>query len=210
MKKLGSLVLFFLVLISLSCKEKPKQLDDNESHFDLSVIIDQLLRFRFEEVALLQIETMPIYQDSYWYNDSLEEIPPPPLTINYSRSFFYTMYEQNLIDSLEAHYMYNEIKGKNIIRLDTTIIDIACISQFELDSLFEKQDISDSYDSIEKKYGASRFLKVSTPIFNENKDKLLISIDYYCGPLCGQGYVLLLEKKNGDWAVIKEWGTWES
>jgi len=47
-------------------------------------------------------------------------------------------------------------------------------------------------------------------IFNESLTKLILAVDYQCGPEYGEGYIFVLKKENGKWSIINELGTWVS
>jgi hypothetical protein len=103
------------------------------------------------------------------------------------------MIERNLIDSMDADYMYSIIDSSLILNIDSNLISKPTITKQYLDSLFDK-DIDYAYDFIEKRFGTSCFIRVRTPIFNKTKTRLILAVDYYCGPLYGQGYIFILKK----------------
>ncbi len=54
------------------------------------------------------------------------------------------------------------------------------------------------------------FIRVSTPIFNKTMDRVVLSFDYYCSYLYGEGLVFVLEKMKNKWCIIDESGRWVS
>ena len=42
-------------------------------------------------------------------------------------------------------------------------------------------------------------MTISFPIFSKDNNTILMTIDFKCGPLCGQGGVFLLKKINDKW-----------
>ena len=105
--------------------------------------------------------------------------------------------------------MYSIIDSSLILNIDSNLISKPTLTKQYLDSLFDR-DIDYAYDFIEKRFGTSCFIRVGTPIFNKTKTWLILAVDYYCGPLYGQGYIFILKKENDKWMIIEELGSWES
>lgn len=53
-------------------------------------------------------------------------------------------------------------------------------------------------------------LSVTRPIFNRNYTLAYLRFGVICGPLCGSGSEVILEKKAGKWIVKEILGTWIS
>ena len=206
-----SKILTIILLISCTPESKNKQIDNNQ--IDFNQIVDEIVRYRLNRVSVVQIETMPIYKtipiDSNYMDTHDYPPPPPPNLIDYSKDFLNAMVERNLIDSIDADYMYSIIDSSMILNVDSNLISKPTLPKQYLDSLFDK-DIDYAYDFLEKRFGTSCFIRVGTPIFNKTKTCLILSVDYYCGPLYGQGYIFILKKENNKWMIIQELGTWES
>ena len=60
------------------------------------------------------------------------------------------------------------------------------------------------------KYEDLSFLKITTPIYNVDKTILILSVEYFCGSLCGTGATYILKKENKKWEVISKLGVWIS
>ena len=206
-----SKILTIILLISCTPESKNIQIDNNQK--DFNQIVDEIVRYKLNRVSVVQIETMPIYKtipiDSSYMNNHYYPPPPPPDLINYSKDFFNTMIERNLIDSMDADYMYSIIDSSLILNIDSNLISKPTLTKQYLDSLFDK-DIDYAYDYLEKRFGSSCYIIVGTPVFNKTKTRLILAVDYYCGPLSGQGYIFILKKESDKWMIIEELGTWES
>lgn len=202
-----SKILTIILLISCTPESKNKQLDNNQK--DFNQIVDEIVRFKLNRVSVVQIETTPIYKTNPIDSSYTHDYPPPPDLIHYSKDFFSAMIERNMIDSIDADYMYSIIDSSLILNIDSNLISKPTLTKQYLDSLFDK-DIDDAYNFIEKRFGTSCFIRVGTPIFNKTKTRLILAVDYYCGPLYGQGYIFILKKENDKWMIIEELGTWES
>jgi hypothetical protein len=103
--------------------------------------------------------------------------------------------------------MFNSIDSTKEFKIDPARVFISVIT---INEVFKNQNLEEGYDKLKKIYGSSCFISVSTPIFNSTYRKAVLFINYYCGPLNAQGYEFTLEKKNGKWKLIDEWGLWVS
>lgn len=210
MKNRQIFLILLILLIGFSCsnKEKNELLKENE---ELHIVLDNLLRYYFFETSLIQQETEPIFTGFEERNDCGLCVPPPPNMTIISKHFFNAMIERNKIDSIDAKNMYSRIDSTKIHFIEFQKINKNVISKNELDEIYKNSNEYESpYDFIESKYGSRSYLKIGTPIFNNNLTKLVLTVDYHCGGLCGQGYIFLLAKENENWRILEILGTWES
>ncbi len=204
------LVLIFLI----SCNQKLKNVKDDNDQNDFNQVVDNIVRYKLNSVSVVQTETVPIFKEVP-FDSAYMEIhgnippPPPPGLINYSKHFFNAMVERELIDSLDANYMYSNIDSSLTINIDSSLISKTLLSKSFLDSIFEI-DFDSAYTYLQNKYGTGCYINVGTPVFNYSKTRLILAVDYHCGPLYGQGYIFILKKENDKWTIIEEFGTWVS
>jgi hypothetical protein len=67
------------------------------------------------------------------------------------------------------------------------------------------------WDQFKKAYpGATGIVSFSAVGFDRTGGRALVNVAYLCGGHCGDGTFFVLEKKNGEWAISKELGTWIS
>jgi hypothetical protein len=179
-------------------------------------ILNDLVRIRLTDVSFIIEETKPVYRTMWGNTEKPNEDtinpppPPPPGFISYDKSSFNYYVHWKKMDSLDAQFMFNAIDSLKTLKLDSKRTELPVINKSKFLKLFKDKDIYEGYNNVRSIYGTSCFIVVSTPIFNEDFTKVLISIDYTCGPTWGQGYEFLLEKRNGKWWLIDEKGTWES
>ena len=77
----------------------------------------------------------------------------------------------------------------------------------EREEIFSKN--SDTWKDFTKKYpNAAGFTIVSAIGFNASHNQALVYIGNSCGVLCGNGYIVLLEKKRGKWIAAKTAKVW--
>lgn len=203
----------FLILLTvslISCNSETKNIKIEFNQKELNQIVDEIILNRFEKVSLIQIETKPIYKSiSTDTSDKNSSDQPPPVSIVYSKSFFETMIEKELLDKTDANFMYSNIDSSKIYYLDSTIISKPTVSKNYLDSLFSN-DLDYAYNYLRKRFATSCFLRIGTPTFNQTLTKMILSIDYYCRPEYGEGYIFVLKKVNGKWTIINELRPWIS
>lgn len=60
----------------------------------------------------------------------------------------------------------------------------------------------DSWAVFRKKYSKG-YYEISFPIINKPQNRIVISINYYCGELCGWGKTEIYEKTTRGWRLAK-------
>ena len=117
-----------------------------------------------------------------------------------------------LIDIVIIVFIFYLI-GKVFDWIGLGITNIKLINIFKktiYDRILQRNGLDLMYDELERIYGSSEFLMISTPIFDSTYTKAIISVDLHCGSLCGQGNEFILEKQRGIWRIITVYYTWES
>lgn len=138
--------------------------------------------------------------------------PPPPGIVCYDYNMFKYWVETDQLDSLDAESMFKSIDSSKVFKLDSSRLKIKLINQDKILEIIKNSnnDLYRTYNEIENIYGTKCFIRVSTPIYNSDLTRLIITIDYMCGPLNGYGSKFIFKKIDGDWWLINEYGTWES
>ncbi|MBF9254426.1 hypothetical protein I2I11_14070 [Pontibacter sp. 172403-2] len=133
----------------------------------------------------------------------------PPWEFRYNMCLFESLAKQGYLDSAEAVYMFEQITPNLTVTLDSAKLARRGIGFERLNSFFTDKSIASNYKrltngykKLEEETGAKNYIILSTPVLNKNKTKALISVNGYCGKLCGGGTLYLLEKVNGKWQVI--------
>ncbi|WP_289056033.1 hypothetical protein [Carboxylicivirga marina] len=177
---------------------------------ELNIVVDEIVRNRLHRVSVIQMETMPVcFKLGNNKNSKTPPPPPPSDRIEYSQNIFDSFTEIKSLSRSDSEYMISSTDASKTFIIDSCKVSKEVTSKAYLDTIFDS-DSDFAYDRIKQEFGTSCFIRVSTPIFNRTMDKLVLAVDYYCGYLCGQGLVLVLEKKAGKWMIIDERGTWES
>jgi hypothetical protein len=214
MKKL--LLLFFVFTTNFSYTRGQTSSVDEIYHREFYDVLNDLIRIRLTNISVIYCQTKPVYK-TMWGNipkpnfDTLNPPPPPPVGfIYYDTSSFNYYIRWSGLDLSDANFMFKSIDSTKTFSIDSSKIIIPVLSKEKFLDLFKEKDIYEGYKEIRSIYGSSCFIAVSTPVFNKDFTKVLISIDYQCGPTWGQGYEFLLEKKNGKWWLVEDKGTWVS
>jgi hypothetical protein len=72
-------------------------------------------------------------------------------------------------------------------------------------------DGGDGWDAFRKSHpGASGIVTLSAIGFDRDGTHALVNVSYLCWSHCGNGSFYILEKKDGEWIIAKEIGTWIS
>jgi hypothetical protein len=214
MKKL---VWIIIAVFLLSCKGN-KTIENNPIYYDeFYSAINEIVTSKFSKVTLIVDETMPVYKNmfgDYPQPKATKDIPPPPPPpgiIYYDNNTFDYLVFSNQLDSSEAKFMYMSIDSMMTFRIDSSKTNFRVIPQSKIIEIFSHQTeyYSDRYEEVKKLFGSGCFIRMSTPIFNSNYTKMILSIQKYCGPPDGEDYRFILEKKNGKWKIMNDEEIWE-
>jgi hypothetical protein len=84
-------------------------------------------------------------------------------------------------------------------------------------SLIDQQEFKktigggDGWDAFRKSHpGASGIATFSAAGFDHDGNRAVVNVSYLCASHCGNGSFYILEKKDGEWTISKEMGTWIS
>lgn len=118
-----------------------------------------------------------------------------------------TTYAKWLYDSLDEGYDLDQEcyldyieKNKTVIKIDSISFfngEITYLSKNEYDKIFK----NGGWDNYYNRFGDLFNVKVSRPGFNKAKNKAIINISTYSGPLSGGNLYLLLEKHENTWKI---------
>ena len=215
MKKIENLIIILGFILLYSCKSNQQKANDKVYYDEFYSVLNSLIRFSFSDVSAISYKTIPIikppWKPSFQSPDSVS-LPDPNSNnvICYNWLSFYSIAKRRDLDTVDVNYMYHSIDSSKIFVIDSSRICIPVITKSEFLALFQDSGINKGYERIQKKYGSSCYISVSSPIFNADHSKLILSINYYCGPVLGYGYEFVLRKKMGKWRVIDKEMTWES
>jgi len=208
MKKIALLIIIIGFCFT-SCDFQTKDTSDIQRK-EFNKVVEMLLRFKFEDVVIVRTETHPIFSTNpsipITISDTVVLIPPPPPgMIIYSKEFFNSLVNDNKLNSSDAVFMASHIDSTNVFDLEITTEYNRLVSKNNLGNIVYNDSIA-----IADNFDTSNYLEISSPLFNNDLSKLIFSVDYYCGALCGQGYIFVFSKLNDNWRIVKTIYTWQS
>ena len=191
-----------------SCDFQIKDTSDIQ-RIEFNKVVDMFLRFKYEDDVIVQTETQPIFSTNpsnpITISDTVLIPPPPPGMIIYSKEFFNSLINDNKLDSIDAVFMASHIDSSIVFDLEIKNGFNRLVSVYNLSNIVDNDSIA-----IADNYNTSSYLEMSSPLFNEDMSKLIFSVNYYCGALCGFGDIFLLTKINGEWRIIETICRWMS
>lgn len=212
MRKLGFI---FLIFFLLGCSDK-KGVNSKKFSDEFYSALNVIIKNKFSNVGLVLDKSMPVYRTMYGsiglppINDNTPPPPPPPGIVYYNSIILELMRESHQIDSIDANYMYNSIDSSKILSIDSTKLNIKVVSHDSIIQIFKdkKIDYFEKEKRIKEKFGSNCIMRISSPVFNSNYTKILITIIYNCSS-DGDEFRFVLEKKDGNWIIIDREEVWE-
>lgn len=209
MRNFFAFILIMNLCVSCAADQTPYKSTVYEQEF--YSILNDIIRMKLIDVSVIHQKTKPVYRTVFGKDGFCEDptSPPPPGIIYYDSRIFDDMIKKGRLDYADAEYMYKSIDSTRIITIDSSRVVIPVLMETQFIRVF-RRNRDKGYDVIKNRFGTSCFIQVSTPVFNSSFTKGILSIDYNCGPKGGQGYLFILEKRNGMWWLIEDMGTWIS
>jgi hypothetical protein len=210
-------ILFFisgLLFFSVSCNTPEKKRDDdfnNEFYSVLNYLIDTLS----PDVSAICSRTLrvikPFQSPEEKITDSVSDYNLPEYNvIQYNWLSIYPFAQRRNLNKEDVDFMYKSIDHTNTFLIDSNRVKIPVMTETIFLELFQDSGINKGYERIKRRYGTSCYISVSNPVFNSNYTKVIISLSYLCGPMWGNGYEFILEKKKGKWTIVDKTITWVS
>lgn len=175
---------------------------------DFYPVLDSLLKKT--HITLIVSKTKPVYKIHPYYVKYPETVrdkeyptpPPPPTTkVIYNKGFFKELVDNKILTIDESIFIYSSMDSTLSIKLNNKRLSANLITREKLDSIFNHSSYN-GWDTIEKQYNSSHYSTVSTPIFNEDKTKMIITVEFDCGPLCGKGFLYVFAKRLDIWEEV--------
>ena len=88
-------------------------------------------------------------------------------------------------------------------------LDINFLSEYDIDTLFAGDTAVENwkqFNSLYKDYDG--FIAISRIGYNDTKDQAVLLLEHHCGPSCGTGKFINLEKTLNKWAVQSTLTIW--
>jgi hypothetical protein len=203
-----------LLVLTVSCSHSKKSSSD-EFHTEFYAVLNYITDTLLTDVSVMSSRTLrvikPIQSPAEKLTDSATADNLPEFNvIQYNWLSIYPFAERRNLNKEDVDFMYKSIDPTRTFLLDSNRVKLPVMTEKKFSEFFQDSGINKGYERIKRKYGTSCYISVSTPVFNSNYTKVIISISYLCGPMWGNGYEFILEKKNGKWTIMDKYITWES
>jgi hypothetical protein len=196
----------------LSCT-KQETVYRNDNFYEA---LNELLKAKYHDSGIVILDLFKVHGDSIvqggmfidFEGDTLYPPPPPlpPGYINYDMRFLAALREQNLLDSIDVDYMYDNIDSCKNYVLDSTKIKRPVYKG----EIIEKMGKGAFYKLLRDQYKSTTYVQVSTPLISRDGNKMIITVEHACGGLCGGGQTYLLQKTKDKWNIIYSHRNWIS
>ena len=109
----------------------------------------------------------------------------------------------------DKKYMKSQIKNQIFLWDQDQLINVWCLIPKDLYEV-QEDDTLDYWENFRKLYGNYGHHHYSKPIFNKEKNMVIIEHSGQGGWLLGSGDIILFRKEKGIWKLIKEQNLWIS
>jgi hypothetical protein len=206
-------VLWIIMTLSLlSCKQN-KVIINSINYDEFYSALNELIKLEFPNVKMIVGETMPVYKNIFSYypetetgeNEPPPPPPPPPGIVYYNNTTFSFFAFQYNLDSTDAKFMFQSIDSTKKILIDSLKVNLIVIEKKKMQEIFSQKTelFSDKWKIFRETYGEGCLIEASTPIFNSNFTKLIITVKKNCGPPDGEESTFILAKINDKWRVVE-------
>lgn len=203
----GFLALLVLVGIFLgSCGSKEDEFVLSEREDDIHEIISTIVKKdrSYHNVRILSsIKKLHVLFEENEYLNEGDELSIPDYDLDSEVPADYIMSPENhikILDKNDLTYLASQNKNPDSVILNKELFKEFNFIEFkELNVYFQRRDFS--YPS---------FVYFTIPIFSRDNTVAYVQEGYHCGGTCGNGYIYILHKINGNWEIVDFWQTWIS
>jgi hypothetical protein len=191
MRKSTFLKLFYIILISISCSPKSNKginqlglksvgyeplVPDSIVCETINYLVNDGLKESFEGNRFVDKPSREVLEKE----DSLKLIE---LDTIFSKQDLDFIFKQN---NNAKYYQHNCLENKTFISMDT----------------LKKFNREDFWTDFRRKYGQGGMNSISIPLFNCNRNILIVNCSHSCGGLCGSGGTYIFKKQKSKWVQI--------
>lgn len=183
-------IVLHLTILLISCSNQEKQ--DSESdllHEAITSITEN--QTLFNNKVIIELDLSPLYANTKYSR-----------TMSLPRGFFKHLTNAELLAPIDTIYLSSQIDTTRVGRLYPEKLNRPTISKDEIKLLF-KEGFSGGWDKYKAKYGDTCILRVSSPIFNQDKTVLVFATILSCYKnIHGEATRFALKKKSGKWIIL--------
>jgi hypothetical protein len=206
-------IIILCLLVFYYCKKEETLIEESRIVYDKTIneIFRTLLETdtTFKDVSVVLGETIPLAHAEL---DVAQKITPYDTVYMTIENDYDRWVKRHIKNSDEANFMILSIEPLKKIIIDSALIHKPVLSVEEHIELFQndKYGYGGGYGVIHEKYGKGYYVNFSTPVFNEDSTKVLLTAGMMLAHLNGFGLMIILEKINNTWQVIYKKETWIS
>lgn len=214
--KISAPLVLIHLLLTFSCQSKKEIVFDYPSINDIDEITTEVL-FNNLPVVFKSVDLPDTVQDGVKIIRSSLSIPIcielRKIRIAVPDTFSDVPPPRPLFDEIRFEDLYNEeVDGKQIFNSRDSAFFF-----FQNDTLFNIQLPAKLRDTLkltsfaeQKRMRKAQYYYISTPIFSADLKTAYIEVTHACSGLCGSASACILQKINGRWKIVKEFGLWIS
>jgi hypothetical protein len=122
---------------------------------------------------------------------------------------FINSISDNILNNTDKKFIKNQLTDEIYLWDNEKFVNVWCLTFRDLAKIGQS-DTLDYWEEFRANFGKYGNHHYSKPIFNKNKDILVIEHSGQADWLVGSGEILLFRKVNGKWRLLKEEKLWVS
>lgn len=117
--------------------------------------------------------------------------------------------DDSVLSPIQKRELTNRISYETKIWDGDKLNDIKCLTTREIETAFGDREFMTSWDKFRKKYNGG-YHQLSDPIYDINKEFVIVQHMIACGDFCGEEEFILFKFVDGQWKEIKKESLWVS
>ena len=194
-RKIIKILIILLVAVTIGCtiKNPFSKSQTWVSEKDISRFMDFLLDKKLTCSNILDAP-LAVNDSKFLINADLE------ISVDLNKPF---LTREDITFVLNQQSKLKNFKWDNKLIQGYTIIPTETIEK-----IFEN-GTKEGWNTFNRQFGDS-FCEFSVPLFSKDKNVAIISHNYNCGPLCGEGWTVIYKKQGSKWEEVKSIFRWIS
>jgi hypothetical protein len=117
--------------------------------------------------------------------------------------------DDSILSPIKKLELTNRVSYETKIWDRDRLNDIKCLTTREIETAFGDRDFMTSWERFREKYNGG-YHQLSDPVYDINKEFVVVQHMIACGDLCGEGEFILFKLVDGLWKEIKKESLWVS
>jgi len=182
------------ILLLLSCTNKHNPRFPIPSKPDIDGVVQAII---LQDSLLIQNIPLSIDLRKLKIYHAKTKLPPPPHlhVVDIKHLLPSSYYKQGFFNRKDSTYL---IFQNNVLK--SYILNKNSFGKLKFTTTAEQEKQGSTYEF-------AHYFDMSIPFFSLDQKKAYVQLDRIC-PRCGAGYIIILEKKNGNWRITNRTMTW--